>query len=322
MTEDTLKIKNLLTEEDYSVITELSSDNYKRLFELERDFIEKKHLGMEDDFYLGKIIYSYNLIKDLGIEDYNNLKKMEKKAKDLFVKYNMGLAVNIGRAYSRYGIESEDLIQEGIINLITASEKYDYKRGYKFVTYATHWVKRGVRDALHSQSKTIRRPVHVISLLTRINESREQLAIKLGRSPSDKEISLNIGVPIETIQKYSFYAQDSISFQSLTTNEEGDSVDYQNLIPSSEGMEDEIDSDFLKDSIKEALKTLSEREVKVINMRFGLDGDSPKTLDMIGQELGITRERVRQIESKALRNLRHPSRSKYLKDYIWDSTGR
>lgn len=320
MIEDTLK--ELLSEEDYAVIVEITSDNYKRLFELETNFTEKTHLGLEDDFYLGKIIFSYNLIKNIGIEDYNNLKKMAQKAKDLFVKFNMGLAINIGRVYSRYGMEAEDLIQEGIINLLTAAEKYDYKRGYKFVTYATHWVKRGVRDALHNQSKAIRRPVHVISSLNRISESREKLTLKLGRTPSDEEISLDIGTPIENIQKHSFYAQDVISFQGLSTNEEGNSVDYENLIPSSQDIEEEIDNDFLKDSIKEALKTLSEREIMVINMRFGLDGGSPQTLDMIGQKLGITRERVRQIESKALRNLRHPSRSKYLKDYIWDSTER
>ena len=183
-------------------------------------------------------------------------------------------------------------------------------------------MKRGVRDALHNQSKAIRRPVHVISSLNKISESREKLTLKLGRTPSDEEISLDIGTPIENIQKHSFYAQDVISFQGLSSNEEGNGVDYENLIPSSQDIEEEIDNDFLKDSIKEALKTLSEREIIVINMRFGLDGGSPQTLDMIGQKLGITRERVRQIESKALRNLRHPSRSKYLKDYIWDSTER
>lgn len=320
MVKDTLK--ELLSEEDYTVIKDLASDNYKRLFELERDFTEKVHLRLEDDFYLGKIIFSYNLIKNMEIEDYNNLKKMEQKAKDLFVKSNMGLVINIGRAYSRYGMEADDLIQEGVINLITAAERYDYKRGYKFVTYATHWVKRGVRDALHNQSKAIRRPVHVISSLNRISESREKLTLSLGRTPSDKEISLDIGIPIENIQKHSFYAQDVISFQGLSANEGGNSVDYESLIPSSEDIEDEIDNTFLKESIKEAFKTLSAREVRVIKMRFGLDerSPSPQTLDMIGQELGITRERVRQIESKALRNLRHPSRSKFLKDYIWDST--
>lgn len=318
-------------QEDYGVLLETCADivygqaiDYSRLNELELGLKEQleskknsKYLDKQDDFYLGKIIYSYNIIKDLAgdnLEQFSSLEKAYKRAINILVSYNLALPSKVASSFQHLGLDKDDLIQEGTMKLITAAEKYDYRKGFKFITYATYWVKQGMREGLHNQSKTIRKPTHVIAILNKINEAKRKLSEELKREPSNEEISIETDLSVEEISKYLVYSQDVVSFQSV--NSESGEYTFENLIASSESIEDSICDDTVKDALRQAFKTLTEREVAVISLRFGLDGGEPMTLDAIGAILGVTRERVRQIESKALRNLRHPSRSKYLLDYI------
>lgn len=287
--------------------------------------VKKGNSSLEDDIYLGKIIYSYNklikLIPKEELSEFEQLKKAYERAKNIFIEINIPLVTKIANNYCNLGVEREDLIQEGLIKLIIAIDKYDYKKGFKFVTYATWWIKQGMSEALHNQARTIRKPTHVISIINKINEGKRYLSEKLLRTPTNEEISEYINIPVEDIEKYSVYSQDVVSFQSLNTNNDNDNnLSFENLLASDTDIEEDICNKTLKEALEEALEGLNEREQEVIRLRYRIgeeDSGAPKrTLDAVGKELGITRERVRQIEAKALRNLRHPSRSKYLKDYI------
>ena len=288
---------------------------YGRIKEIEKNMKKGTFLKTEEDFFLGKIIFSTNIVKELGLnlENFNFLNDNYKKSIDLFVGYNLALPVKISKKYSGLGIEREDLIQEGTIKLITAAKKYDFRKGYKFITYASIWVKQGITEALHNKSKIIRKPTHIVLTINKMNKMKETLSEELGRVPSDEEIALKMCIPIEELKRYKLYSQDIVYYQACPSDED---YTFENLLPSSFNLEESICNESLKDTLQLALKTLPKREAAVINLRYGLQDGQPKTLDGVGEILAITRERVRQIESKALRNLRNPSRSKYLKDYI------
>ena len=312
-----------LEKEDYEILSETcmnsfdsqTTDFYKRLKDLEDNYKQGCFLTKEEDIYLGKIIYSMNLMKQMGNDslEFDFLEKKAQKAIFLLVQYNLALAIKMANSYLNMGLDREDLIQEGTIKLMTAARKYDYRKDVKFSTYATYWVKQGIREALHSQSKTIRRPTHIITILNKINMSKEKLSRELKRAPTEEELSLETGISIENIIQYSIYSQESVSFQATNSSED---YTFESLLASDLNVEEMICDKTVKEAIEKALNTLTERECEVITLRYGLSGMEPMTLDKIGIRLGITRERVRQIESKALRHLRHPSRSKFLKDYV------
>ena len=312
-------------ETDYNILRETCSDiisgepiNYEKLDKLEeqcKNIPTKKYLTKEEDMYLGKIIYSYTVIQENFYESlyyFKNLNIAYDRSVNLLVSYNLALPMKIASSFKGLGVDREDLIQEGTIKLLIAAKKYDYRKGNKFVTYATYWVKQGMREAIHNQSKNIRKPSHIINTLNKINEAREKLKKELGTEPNDKEISLETEIPIEKINKYLQYSQDTVSFQANL--EDGENT-FENLLSSDNDIEEDVCNDMIKEAIKKAFKTLTEKEIQVLTLRFGLDNGNPRTLDEVGNIMGITRERVRQIESKALRGLRHPSRSKYLIDY-------
>lgn len=305
-----------------SLLTE--SPNIKldcsKLNELEDGYAKGVLLDKKDDFYLGKIMYCNKLLgalsKKIEINDkiLQDANKAAERTKAILVLYNQGLAIKIASMYTGLGIEKEDLIQEGIMKLMIAAEKYDYRKGYKFVTYATYWVKQGMSESIHNQSKMIRRPTHIIAILNKINSAKEKLRDEFDRDATIEEISLETDIPIEELDKYMTYSQDVVSFQAL--NPDNEDCTFENLITSGVSVEDIICDKSIKDAVQKAMSSLTQREIDILTLRYGLNNEEPMTLEQVGDRLGITRERVRQIESKALRNLRHPSRSKYFKDYI------
>ena len=307
--------------EKYGVLLEICSCifeekefDFSKLETMEENFYKSYKLSKSDDIYLGKVIYAANVVEAFSrsTTKLDFLKKAKNEAVNLFVKYNLDLPVKISKLFYKSGIDKEDLIQEGRMKLVVAAEKYDYRKGYRFVTYASFWVKQGMRDAIYSQGKTIRKPTHIIMALNKINRAKEVLKERYDREPSDKEICEFTKLTMEELSKYQLYSQEVISFQSL--NSLGN-CSFENTISSCESIEEKICNSALKGSLLKAIQSLTGKEIKVLKLRYGLEDGEPKTLERVGKEMGLTRERVRQIEAKALRNLRHPSRSKYLKDY-------
>lgn len=265
--------------------------------------------------YLKEIGKVKLLTADEEVELSKKIEQGDQSAKDRLIEANLRLVVSIAKRYVGRGVLFLDLIQEGNIGLIKAVEKFDYRKGYKLSTYATWWIRQAVTRALSEQSRTIRIPVHMVESINKTIRVRREMTQKLGRTPSDTEISEELDMPIETIREILRISQDSV-FLEMPIGEEGDST-LMDFIPSEE---EDIEASTLyltlKSELENVLQTLTDREQKVIIMRFGLEDGRAQTLEEVGREYGETRERVRQIEAKALRKLRHPSRSRYLKDYI------
>jgi RNA polymerase primary sigma factor len=275
-------------------------------------------INIEDPvrMYLKEIGKVPLLNADEEIELARKMEDGDDYAKKRLAEANLRLVVSIAKRYVGRGMLFLDLIQEGNLGLIKAVEKFDYRKGYKFSTYATWWIRQAITRAIADQARTIRIPVHMVETINKLTRVQRQLLQELGREPTPEEISEVMNMPVERVREIQKISQEPVSLETPIGEEEdshlGDFIQDDNVpVPA-----DAAAFTLLKEQLVEVLGTLTEREQKVLRLRFGLDDGRARTLEEVGKEFNVTRERIRQIEAKALRKLRHPSRSRKLKDYL------
>ena len=275
-------------------------------------------IGLDDPIrmYLKEIGKVPLLSTEEEIELAKRIELGDEEAKRTLAESNLRLVVSIAKRYMGRGMQFLDLIQEGNLGLIKAVEKFEYKKGYKFSTYATWWIRQAITRAIADQARTIRIPVHMVETINRLIRTQRQLVQTLGREPSPDEVAAAMEIPVERVREVMKISMDPVSLETPIGEEEdshlGDFIqDEQVMVPA-----DAATYTLLREQLTEVLETLTEREQKVLRLRFGLDDGRPRTLEEVGRDFNVTRERIRQIEAKALRKLRHPSRSRKLKDYL------
>ncbi len=304
--------EDLFIEEDIEDEEEIDMENI--------DLSVPEGISVEDPvrMYLKEIGKVPLLSSEDEIELAKSIELGDEVAKQRLTEANLRLVVSIAKRYVGRGMQFLDLIQEGNLGLIKAVEKFDYRKGYKFSTYATWWIRQAITRAIADQARTIRIPVHMVETINRLVRVSRQLLQELGREPVAEEIAARADMQADRVREIMKVSQEPVSLETPIGEEEdshlGDFIqDEQVAVPA-----DAATFTMLHEQLMEVLDTLTEREQKVLKLRFGLDDGRPRTLEEVGKEFNVTRERIRQIEAKALRKLRHPSRSKKLKDYLDD----
>ncbi|AGY58696.1 RNA polymerase sigma factor RpoD [Gloeobacter kilaueensis] len=281
----------------------------------DEELLEENLLASSDVTESEQELRRWAEVADVPYEQFRERVAIGRRAKDKMVQSNLRLVVSIAKKYMNRGLSFQDLIQEGSLGLIRAAEKFDHEKGYKFSTYATWWIRQAITRAIADQSRTIRLPVHLYETISRIKKTTKLLSQELGRKPSEEEIATRMEMTIEKLRFIAKSAQLPISLETPIGKEEdsrlGDFIEADGETP-----EDKVAKNLLREDLEAVLNTLSPRERDVLRLRYGLDDGRMKTLEEIGQLFNVTRERIRQIEAKALRKLRHPNRNSVLKEYI------
>ncbi|MFA7635420.1 MAG: RNA polymerase sigma factor RpoD [Bacillota bacterium] len=305
-------------DKDMIVDADNSADEEEEEEEVEVDLSVPEGVALDDPvrMYLKEIGRVALLTAEEEVELAKRIEQGDEDARRDLAEANLRLVVSIAKRYVGRGMLFLDLIQEGNLGLLKAVEKFDYRKGYKFSTYATWWIRQAITRAIADQARTIRIPVHMVETINKLVRVQRQLLQELGREPIPEEIAEVMDYPVERVREIMKIAQEPVSLETPIGEEEdshlGDFIEDEDAI----APPDAASFLLMKEQLEEVLYTLAPREEKVLRLRFGIDDGRARTLEEVGQEFGVTRERIRQIEAKALRKLRHPSRSRKLKDFL------